>query len=43
MKKIFFIFLLILFINVKATNNSTIVMDVDSGRILYQNNAYERW
>ncbi len=42
MKKILFIFLLFLLINVKATNNSTIVMDVDSGRILYQNNAYDR-
>ena len=42
MKKIVFLFLLMLIINAKAANNSTIVMDVDSGRILYQNNAYEK-
>ena len=44
MKKIIIVLLLLLnvCINVNATNTSTIVMDVDSGRILYQNNAYER-
>ena len=42
MKRIICILLLSLIINVKASNNSTIVMDVDSGRILYQNNAYEK-
>ena len=41
MKKIIFILLILLNINVFAST-STIVMDVDSGRILYQNNAYER-
>lgn len=42
MKKIILIFILLVNINVLATNTSTIVMDVDSGRILYQNNAYEK-
>ena len=42
MRKIIFIFILLFVINIKASNNSTIVMDVDSGRILYQNNAYEK-
>ena len=43
MKKI--VLLIIIFfitINVYATNTSTIVMDLDSHRILYQNNAYEK-
>ena len=42
MKKVFFIFILCLIVNVKGINSSTIVMDINSGRILYQNNAYER-
>ena len=42
MKKLLFILAFSLLINVKATNNSTIVMDVDSGRVLYQNNAFEK-
>lgn len=42
MKKFIFLFILLLSINVRASNNSTIVMDIDSGRILYQNNAYEK-
>ena len=42
MKKIVFFLLILLIINVKASNNSTIVMDIDSGRVLYQNNAYEK-
>ena len=41
MKKIFVILILIFTINVKAASSS-IVMDVDSNRILYQNNAYEK-
>lgn len=40
MKKIVFIMLLVCFINVRAS--SDIVMDVDSGRILYENNAYQK-
>lgn len=40
MKKIVFIMLLVSFINVRAS--SDIVMDVDSGRILYENNAYQK-
>lgn len=39
-KKIIFLIVLIFSINVSAT--STIVMDLDSNRILYENNAYER-
>ncbi len=42
MKKIILIIIIIISLNVKASNSSTIVMDVDSGRILYQNNAYEK-
>ena len=42
MKKIVFIIIILFNINVYATNTSTIVMDVDSGRIIYQNNAYEK-
>ena len=41
MKKIILFLSVLLIINVKASN-STIVMDVDSGRVLYQNNAYEK-
>ena len=41
MKKILFIFIVLLSFNVFAST-STIVMDTESGRILYQNNAYER-
>ena len=41
MKKIIFIFIILLFINVSAST-STIVMDTNNKRILYQNNAYER-
>lgn len=41
MKKIVFLLIILLNINVLAST-STIVMDVDSGRILYQNNAYEK-
>ena len=42
MKRIMLILIILFNINVLASNTSTIVMDVDSGRILYQNNAYER-
>lgn len=42
MKKIIFLFIILISINVWATNTSTIIMDVDSGRILYQNNANEK-
>ena len=42
MKKIIFILIILISISVKASNSSTSVMDRDSGRILYQNNAYER-
>jgi len=41
MKKFVFIFIILLNINVLA-KTSTIVMDNNSGRILYQNNAYEK-
>ena len=41
MKKIVFIIIILLNINVLAST-STIVMDTNSHRILYQNNAYER-
>lgn len=42
MKKILIVIsLLCFFMNVKATNTSTMVMDMDSKRILYQNSAYE--
>ena len=41
MKKIVFIIIILLNINVFAST-STIVMDVNSHRILYQNNAYEK-
>ena len=34
--------LVLVFININAASNSTIVMDTHSGRILYQNNAYEK-
>lgn len=40
MKKLLIIFLLLVTINVKATN--TIVMDMDSKRILYEDKAYEQ-
>ena len=41
MKKI--VFIIILLFNIKViASTSTIVMDNDSGRILYQNNAYEK-
>lgn len=40
MKKVICLILIIFTINVNASN--TIVMDMDSGRILYENNAYER-
>lgn len=42
MKKVLLILIVLLKINVNATNTSTIVMDTESGRILYQNNAYEK-
>lgn len=41
MKKLFFIFIIFLFFNVSAST-STIVMDTDSNRIFYQNNANEK-
>lgn len=41
MKKIIFIIILVFSFNVCAST-STIVMDTNSNRILYQNNAYER-
>ena len=40
--KILILIILLFTINVKAVNTSTIVMDMDSNRILYQNNAYEK-
>ena len=40
MKKIIFIFIILLFINVSAST-STIVMDTNNKRILYQNNLAE--
>ncbi len=42
MKKILLLLIGLCIINVKAIPSSSIVMDVDSGRILYQNNAYEK-
>ena len=42
MKKIILLGLLILSININVFATSTIVMDIDSERILYENNAYER-
>ena len=42
MRKIVFILIILISFNVSATNTSTIVMDVDTGRILYENNAYEK-
>ena len=41
MKKLVFIVILLFNINVMAST-STIVIDNNSGRILYQNNAYEK-
>ncbi len=41
MRKIFLIIILLLSINTFAST-STIVMDTNTGRILYENNAYER-
>ena len=41
MKKVIFIFIIVFSINVMASS-STIVMDTDTNRILYQNNAYEK-
>ena len=41
MKKYFFILIILFTFNVYAST-STIVMDTESGRILYQNNAYEK-
>ena len=41
MKKIIFILITLFIINVRAST-STIVMDTESNRILYQNNAYEK-
>ena len=40
MKKI--VFVIILLFNIKVFASSTIVMDTNSNRILYQNNAYEK-
>ncbi len=40
MKKVIFVIVLLFCFNVFA--RSTIVMDTESGRILYQNNAYEK-
>lgn len=42
LRKLIIIFILLWNINVLASNTSTIVMDVDTSRILYQNNAYEK-
>ena len=42
MKKIFFLIILLFSINCKALNTSTIIMDTNTKRILYQNNAYEK-
>lgn len=41
MKKIIFIIILLFNINIFAST-STIVMDIDTGRILYENNAHEK-
>lgn len=41
MKKVIFVLIILFSINVMAST-STIVMDRDTGRILYQNNAYEK-
>ena len=41
MKKILFLIIILFCFNVLASS-STIVMDTNSGRILYQNNAYEK-
>ena len=42
MKKIILILIILLSFNTYASNKSVIVMDTDSGRILYQNNAHEK-
>ena len=42
MKNKLWLGLIFLFINVNVFATSTIVMDLDSERILYENNAYER-
>lgn len=42
MKKIILIGLMIFLFNCNVYASNTIVMDIDSGRILYENNAYER-
>ena len=42
MKRLLSILIILLSFNVYATNTSTIVMDVNTGRILYENNAHER-
>ena len=42
MKKTLFLIIILISINTFASNKSTIVMDTESGRILYQNNANEK-
>ena len=44
MKKVFILILLLIPINVSASDSakSSIVMDIDSGRILYEKNAYKK-
>jgi len=42
MKKFIFLLILLINVNVLASNTSTIVMDVDSERVLYESNAYEK-
>jgi len=41
-KKIILIILMLFIFNINVYASNTIVMDIDSGRILYENNAYER-
>ena len=42
MKKILFLFIILMSFNTFASNKSTIVMDTNTGRILYQKNANEK-
>lgn len=42
MKKFFLFLLLVIFFYTKVYATNTIVMDLDTNRILYQNNAYEK-
>ena len=42
MKKILFLIIILFSVNCMALNTSTIIMDTNTKRILYQNNAYEK-